>query len=162
MLGLLKPLDGSSVPGFLAATASHSLSGDVLAPLPLYFSLEVGDLGCHTHAWDSHWHHGSAKDVLPAGLPFWVDCYETISSTFGPKVGRPTERSYTFSWNRSQTTDRCSLGNGSVEAWQVHGRSTTNSSTCPTLLDEVDDTPHSYSRRLGLYHKTANKVKWDI
>ena len=46
----------------------------------------------------------------------------------------------------------------SVEAWQVHGKSTTNSSTCRKRLDEVDDTPPSYSRGLLFSTKQQTRV----
>ena len=97
-----------------------------------------------------------------AGLPFWGDSHETRSSTWDPMVDRPTERSGTFSWNKSKTADRGSGGNDSVKAWPVHGKSTANNSTCPTLLDEIDYTPPSYTQGLDLAHKTANTVGWDI
>jgi len=58
--------------------------------------------------------------------------------------------------------DRGSGWNDSVEAWRVHGKSTANNTTCPTLRDEVDYTQLSYTQGLDLAHKTANTVEWDI
>ena len=54
-----KPLDDSS--SWISRsnwTGSHSKSRDVLAAHSLGVSLWVVDLGCHTHAWDIHQHHG--------------------------------------------------------------------------------------------------------
>ena len=107
-------------------------------------------------------HHGLVKAVRLVSLLFWGDGHATNSSTWDPTADRPTERSGTFSWNRSKTSDWGSGGNGSVDVWLVHGKSTGNNSTCPTLLAEVDHTRLSYSPGLGLGHKTANTVGWDI
>ena len=149
-------LDGSWDLEFLATIVSHNLSGAG----PLSFGLEVVGLGCHSPSWDILEHHGLA--VPRVDRLFWGDGHETNSSTWDPRVDRPIGRSHTFSWNNSETSDRGSESNDSVEAWRVHGKSIANNTTCPTLLNEVDYTPLSYTPELDLVHKTANTVAWDI
>ena len=107
-------------------------------------------------------HHGWLKTIQPVRRLSWGDGHETSSSTWDPRVDRPTGRSHTFSWNNSETSDRGSGSNGSVAAWRVHGKSIANKSTCPSLLHEAAYTRLSYSRELDLVHKTANRVGWDI